>query len=84
MTEVKIAELKSNLSAYLSKVRNGETVIVCDRVTPIARLVPYDDADDLVVERAMDPARDARKIKPVKLPKSVDLDRILSETRADR
>ena len=84
MNHVKIAELKTNLSAFLSKVRNGETIVVCDRSTPIARLAPYDAADDLVVERALDSARNARTIRPVKLLKAVDVDRILSETRTDR
>ena len=38
---VKVAELKARLSEYLRGVRRGQPVIVCDRDTPIARLVPY-------------------------------------------
>ena len=38
---VKVAELKARLSAYLRAARRGHPVIVCDRDTPIARLVPY-------------------------------------------
>lgn len=38
---VKVAELKARLSAYLRAARRGHTVTVCDRDTPIARLVPY-------------------------------------------
>lgn len=38
---VKIAELKARLSEYLRGVRRGHPVTVCDRDTPIARLVPY-------------------------------------------
>lgn len=38
---VKVAELKAELSAYLRAARAGDSVIVCDRETPIARLVPY-------------------------------------------
>jgi prevent-host-death family protein len=38
---VKIAELKARLSAYLRAARRGQPVTVCDRDTPIARLVPY-------------------------------------------
>jgi len=37
-----VAELKAHLSAYLKAARRGQTVTVCDRDTPIARLVPYD------------------------------------------
>lgn len=35
-----IAELKNRLSHYLSRVKRGETVLVMERATPIARLVP--------------------------------------------
>lgn len=40
-TEVKIAEFKSRLSEYLRRVRRGQEIIVKDRETPIARVVPY-------------------------------------------
>ena len=38
---VRVAELKARLSHYLRLARAGETVTVCDRDTPIARIVPY-------------------------------------------
>lgn len=38
---VKVAELKARLSAYLRAARRGHPVTVCERDTPIARLVPY-------------------------------------------
>lgn len=41
---VKVAELKAKLSAYLRAARRGEAVTVCDRETPVARLIPYDTA----------------------------------------
>jgi antitoxin (DNA-binding transcriptional repressor) of toxin-antitoxin stability system len=34
MKQVRIAELKSRLSAYLRAVRRGETIAVLDRETP--------------------------------------------------
>ena len=40
MIRVTISELKNGLSAYLRRVRSGETVLVLDRKTPVARLVP--------------------------------------------
>jgi len=40
MASVQIADLKNNLSAYLRKVRTGEEVIICDRKSPIAKIVP--------------------------------------------
>ncbi|MGH9898458.1 MAG: type II toxin-antitoxin system Phd/YefM family antitoxin [Pyrinomonadaceae bacterium] len=50
MQTVNIAELKSNLSAYLEQVRNGEELIVKDRNRPIARLLPLTPGDDLDAE----------------------------------
>lgn len=38
---VRVAALKARLSEYLRAVRGGQAVIVYDRDTPIARLVPY-------------------------------------------
>ena len=38
---VKVAELKARLTAYLRAVRRGHPVTVCERDTPMARLVPY-------------------------------------------
>lgn len=40
MERVTIGKLRNQLSAYLRRVRAGETVIVCDRDTPVARLEP--------------------------------------------
>jgi prevent-host-death family protein len=40
MTKANIAELKNRLSHYLSKVKRGETVLVLERTTPVARIVP--------------------------------------------
>ena len=42
MKRVKIADLKNNLSRYLSHVRAGGDLIVLDRHTPVARIVPFD------------------------------------------
>jgi prevent-host-death family protein len=41
MSDVGIAELKARLSEHLRTVRNGGTLTVLDRDTPIARIVPY-------------------------------------------
>ena len=50
MRTVNIAELKSNLSAFLEQVRNGTELIVKDRNHPIARLIPLTAGDDLDAE----------------------------------
>lgn len=40
---VRIAELRDNLSKFLRRVENGETLEVLDRDRPIAHLVPIKD-----------------------------------------
>ena len=86
MKEIKIADLKAHLSSHLAVVRKGETIIVCDRSTPIARLTPFKKVqdDDLIIDEAIDPPAAAKKIRPLKRLKNVDVDRILAEMRADR
>ena len=39
-TEVGIRELKQKLSAYMRRVRAGETITITDRGTPVGRIVP--------------------------------------------
>ena len=40
MKTATISETKRNLSALLDRVRAGETVLILDRETPVARLEP--------------------------------------------
>lgn len=86
MKRANVSELKARLSEFLAGVRAGGTVIVYDRVTPIARLVPIDDgeSDDLEIDEPTAPLGDLRKIKPVRLRRRVDLDRLLRESRGPR
>ena len=86
MRHAKVSELKARLSEFLATVRRGGTVIVYDRVTPIARLVPMEDSelDGLEVEEATAPLADLRKIKPVQLRRRIDVDRLLRESRGPR
>ncbi len=46
MKNATISKLRDSLSAYLAQVRRGETVIVFDRNTPIARIEPIASMDD--------------------------------------
>jgi prevent-host-death family protein len=82
MKEVTVSELKARLSAFLAAVRSGETVVVCDRRTPIARLVPLPQtADDLTVEEPIDKVPALKQIRAARLQRKVDVVRLL---RADR
>ncbi len=40
MRTAKISELKAKLSAHIEYVKRGEEVLILDRNTPVARLVP--------------------------------------------
>lgn len=51
MKSVGIAELKARLSEHLKSVRKGRTLIVLDRDTPVARIVPY-SAEPVEIRRA--------------------------------
>jgi prevent-host-death family protein len=82
MRRAKISELKAQLSAFLAAVRAGETVVVCDRNTPIARLVPFDeDLESFRVEPPTKPVGDLRSLRPVPLLRPIDLDRLLRDSR---
>jgi prevent-host-death family protein len=81
MSEVGIAELKARLSEHLRSVRNGSTLTVLDRDTPIARIVPY-SAQPLEVRKARRRLRDLRL--PPKPAKRTDSVAILVEDRRRR
>ena len=45
MQRTSITEAKNNLSALIDRVRRGETVLICDRNRPVARLQPVGPGD---------------------------------------
>jgi prevent-host-death family protein len=62
LAAVQIADLKNNLSAYLRKVRSGEEVIICDRKSPIAKIVSLNtdfdrEEQELIAKGLMLPAQ---------------------------
>jgi prevent-host-death family protein len=71
MKEVRIAELKSRLSEYIRAVRNGETISVLDRDTPVAQIVPVRERVALRIRR---PAPGTPPPNRVRLPKPLKLD----------
>jgi prevent-host-death family protein len=50
MRSVNIAELKNRLSTYITYAKAGETIVVRDRNTPVAQLVPLPVDDGLTDE----------------------------------
>jgi antitoxin (DNA-binding transcriptional repressor) of toxin-antitoxin stability system len=81
MSTVGIAELKARLSEHLRFVRNGGTLTVLDRDTPIARIVPY-------VPQRLEIRKAKRRLRDLKLPpkpsKRTDSVAILVEDRRRR
>ncbi len=43
-SQVSISRLKAELSAFLHQVRRGGEIIVMDRQTPVARIVPFNES----------------------------------------
>jgi prevent-host-death family protein len=96
MKNARISELRDKLSEYLARVRKGETVIVYDRDTPIARIDPIsqaaDDVPDLLRQAyrrgvATPPKiRDGAKLpRPMKTKEPVGLlEALLEERRTGR
>jgi prevent-host-death family protein len=88
MESIGVRELRQNASAYLRRVRSGETIVITDRGTPIARIVPIGPSgwQRLVDEGRLRPAvGDLRDLgEPVWLPRDVEapsrrLDRMRDE-----
>lgn len=85
MKQTNVSGLKARLSEYLAAVRNGETVVVHDRRTPIARLVPFNaGSDDLSVSEPAQAMRDLATHQPVRLRKRVDVVHLLRDSRDQR
>ena len=85
MKRAKVSELKAQLSGYLAQVRGGESIVVCDRNTPIAHLVPVGSGDNaLAIREPTRPLRDLRRLKSVRPKKAVDVARLLREDRDQR
>ena len=96
MKNARISELRDGLSEYLARVRKGETVIVYDRDTPIARIEPISPADPNLPEWVREAERRGilsppKKRGPIVLgppvkvdPKFSVLEALLEERRTGR
>ena len=67
MKTVGIADLKARLSEHLRSVRNGRSLTVLDRDTPVARIVPY-AAESLETRQATRRPRDLALPPPPATP----------------
>jgi prevent-host-death family protein len=90
--QVGVRELREHLSTYLDRARNGETIEVTDRGTPIAVLMPLPDERralaELTASGVLRPAKKpwrARDWSPLPpTPGIAPASEILDEQRADR
>ena len=58
-TTAGIRELKNHLSAYLRKVKAGETITITDRGTPVGRIVLAGEKDKRTLEEKLQALQDA-------------------------
>lgn len=85
MKKAKVSELKARLSSYLADVRKGDILVVCDRATPIARIVPIEEKnEDLRICESAKPIGELKEIRPVRLRKKVNIIRILGDIRGEQ
>jgi prevent-host-death family protein len=72
MRSVNVAELKNQLSKYLTYAKSGEEIVIRDRNLPVAKLVPF-SADEASQEELLLVASGK-----MRLPKnSLNVDRLL-------
>ena len=72
MRSVNVAELKNQLSKYLTFARSGEEIVIRDRNLPVAKLIPFSAGDASDEELLLVAAGKMR------LPKdSADLEKLL-------
>ncbi|MEK7408453.1 MAG: hypothetical protein AAB225_25555 [Acidobacteriota bacterium] len=85
-TALRIAEFKARLSQHLRAVRGGTEIVVKDRETPIARVVPYAAAANrLDIRLPTRPLKELDRLPGVRLRKLKprDLERAVRETKMD-
>lgn len=83
-TEVRLADFKARLSAYLRRVRRGQVLTLLNRDTPVARVLPWEPSPAALPVRPP-----IRRLREVKLPGpssggTDSLAVLLEERRRDR
>ena len=76
MIRATISEVKNALSAYLRRVKSGESILVMERRTPIARIVPV----GLATEGGEEAARSDEEAKLARLEQAGIIERRSSES----
>ncbi len=81
MNIVNVATLKERLSYYLNIVKSGEEVVVTSHRHQVARILPMTAPSAEIIEPTR-PVKDLRKIKGVKLRRTVaDVKSLMGDRR---
>lgn len=97
MIKANVSTVKNQLSRYLQKVRQGETVEIIDRDLPVARIVPIERTThnqeewlahlvrlDLIKRGPMKGSKDILRHSPPGKSSVKVLDALLEERRGER
>jgi prevent-host-death family protein len=83
MNIVNVAIFKEKLSYYLNLVKSGEEIVVTSHRHPVARILPATAPSAEIVEPVR-PVKDLRKVKGIKLRRSVSGVKSLLDDRRRR
>lgn len=83
--KAKIGELKTHFSSYIQKVKKGGEIVVTERNTPVAKIIPFPEKKEklLIIHKPKQPY----KFSDIKVPpmdSKIDILEILKQTRADK
>ncbi len=82
---VRISELHENIGEHLRRIRGGEIITLLDDDTPIARIVPIENDEELLARPAVVPGGlVGYEPNPLSLRLGVDPVDVLLELRGDR
>jgi hypothetical protein len=63
---------------------HGDTVVVCDRATPIARIGPMTDSNETAIREPCQPIKSLASARRIKLRRKVDVEKVLLQMREER
>mgnify|MGYP001571684189 CR=1 FL=1 len=84
MISVNIAVLKAKLSFYLGQVKKGNEILVMDRNTPVARMLPSAAAKGLLIVKAKKSPATLKAMKASPAKHRTDSTALLREERDRR
>jgi prevent-host-death family protein len=87
VVEIGIRELRADLSKWVQRVRRGDEVVVTDRGTPVARLVPAKGErtlDRLIREGVVEPAPSRKRPAPKPIEGANGISDLVIEGRGPR